>query len=583
MTLVKDRFPNIPAAGKRIPLGDRVETCLELLPRPITPPVVKKFLNTSRPKPGAIRVFYGKANDPDIASTKVHGVITTTSETSGSLINPAPKTRFQQRLQQADEAGYASHRRAPLGKSHDQSTGLPNWFNINLTTFGVKSPNGNHAQDLINPPKTSEQVERDFREGHQYYVRSHNAYFVGEHVDRSYNWTHCGRDTRFGVATPHHNDGRNVSRALHWPCDKQKNHSALILSKQCDDFRERTQPQIGKVHDPIADTLKVPANHTFGILLRPDDFDARDLIHAIPPSCYRRGKDRQETLVSVARQHLKKANYCNFRSLLHAFRHYDKKGQGKIDKEDLQAMCRQFNLDLSGPALDSLMDYCDVDKDGQISFLEFANFLNWKDKMPIGRLEQTLLTKERKVSTAPANMQREGGQASEAEPLLKPEDLVPVELGSWLKTPKTLTHTRSVSDQFATSSSQIGAVVGGASTAANSSRVGILDVPTHGVPTVRVDLAAPRIKRISDRTNYGDQATAYDLLYPPLHSLWGAHEEHFFSPRSKDEISAIFRSAGVDVSEQAFEEAWRLASQRHPAGEVCVEGFRNALTEIQAN
>lgn len=62
-------------------------------------------------------------------------------------------------------------------------------------------------------------------------------------------------------------------------------------------------------------------------------------------------------------------------------------------------------------------------------------------------------------------MHREEGQASEAEPLVTPEDLVPVELGSWLKKPKTLTQPRSVPDVFATSSSQIGAVVDGTSTA----------------------------------------------------------------------------------------------------------------------
>jgi len=29
------------------------------------------------------------------------------------------------------------------------------------------------------------------------------------------------------------------------------------------------------------------------------------------------------------------------------------------------------------------MDYCDVDRDGKINYSEFANFLNWKDKMPM--------------------------------------------------------------------------------------------------------------------------------------------------------------------------------------------------------
>lgn len=66
-----------------------------------------------------------------------------------------------------------------------------------------------------------------------------------------------------------------------------------------------------------------------------------------------------------------------------------------IDKEDLQAVCRQFQLGVSGPVLDELMDCCDTDKDGLINFLEFANFLNWKDKMPINSREQRILTNGR--------------------------------------------------------------------------------------------------------------------------------------------------------------------------------------------
>ncbi|XP_016411758.1 EF-hand domain-containing family member B-like, partial [Sinocyclocheilus rhinocerous] len=106
---------------------------------------------------------------------------------------------------------------------------------------------------------------------------------------------------------------------------------------------------------------------------------------------------------------------------------------------------------------------------------------------------------------------------------------------------------------------------------------------TYGVPTVRADLPAPRIKRVSDRTNYGDEATAHNLLHPPLHSLYGVHEKEFFSPRTKDEIAQIFQKVGLNVAEKTFEEAWKLASMRHPAGDVCVESFRNVLGELRAN
>lgn len=63
-----------------------------------------------------------------------------------------------------------------------------------------------------------------------------------------------------------------------------------------------------------------------------------------------------------------------------------------IDKDDLRAVCRQFQLNVSEPVLNDLMDYCDTDKDGLINFLEFANFLNWKNMMLINTREQDIIT-----------------------------------------------------------------------------------------------------------------------------------------------------------------------------------------------
>lgn len=568
----RDTFPTIRAAGKLIPDGDRTKACLqEITSRTVTPPVVRKFVSSARPPVGTVRVFHGKANDPDIASTLVHGVNTKSSINAGSVIYPAPKTRFQERLRQLQEIT----QKAPLGRSQVQGPGLPSWLDPEKTAFGVTTLQFSNGGEVINPPKTAHQVEEEADEGHQLYIRSHGSYFVGERVDRKYNWSRYGRESRFGVPTPHRNDGRNISRSLHWPSDSLMHNSARLVSKRCDDFREKTQPQTGKVHDPIAETLNVPSDHTFGVLMKPDSFGVGELLHQTPPGEYLRGRDRQRTLVSAVRQHLKRSNYQTFSSLLEAFRFYDKKGQGKIDKEDLKDVCHQFNMIISDPVLDELMDYCDADKDGQIDFMEFSNFLNWKDKMPINRVEQRMLTGERMAWSAPANMHRADLQKTSAiKPLIRPEDLEPVEVGSTKKTPKTLSRPRTVQDSFITSSSLINAVVGGPSPA---------NYHIYGVPTVRTDRPAPRIKRISDRTNYGDEATAQDLLHPPLHSLYGVREQEFFCPRTKDEIAQIFQKVGLNVAGETFEEAWKLASMRHPVGDVCVESFRNVLSELQAN
>lgn len=45
------------------------------------------------------------------------------------------------------------------------------------------------AGAIINPPKSVEQVETEAQEGHQSYICSHNAYFLGEY---------CGHVSLFG-------------------------------------------------------------------------------------------------------------------------------------------------------------------------------------------------------------------------------------------------------------------------------------------------------------------------------------------------------------------------------------------------
>ena len=68
------------------------------------------------------------------------------------------------------------------------------------------------------------------------------------------------------------------------------------------------------------------------------------------------------------------------------------KGRGVIDREDLGAVCLEYGVRAGEAVLDDLMSTCDADRDGVLDFLEFANFLNWKQKMPISHAEQRVLT-----------------------------------------------------------------------------------------------------------------------------------------------------------------------------------------------
>ncbi|XP_072269550.1 EF-hand domain-containing family member B [Pyxicephalus adspersus] len=549
-----DRSPHVRSAGKLFPTGERAASCLtEVYPRPLTPPVVQKFLNTRRSNPGARTVFYGKANDPNVENYIIHGIGTRPSLSAGALINVPPNTFFQQKLIEKRESLYSSHRRTPLGKSHDQTTAFPPTINVGEMTFGRKNEKGLSAGVLINPSKSIQEVEEEARKGHEIYVVTHNDYDVGEKRDRKYDWVKYKKDRPFGIETPHFNDGRNVARSLKWLQQIRMNEGANIVSKRVDDFRERTQHQLGKVLDPIADTLNVPADHTFGILVRPEKYGVGDILHNRAPKDFLRGKDRQKAILAAVQQHLKKANYHHFGSLLEAFRHYDKNGDGKIDKEELKDACVTFGLNLDSNVLDLLVEYCDEDKDGLINFVEFANFLTWKDKMSIGKLEEKILTQDH---------------------LLKPEDIVLKEEGGIEKTTKNLKKGNQTPDFYQTSSSRIGTAV--SLPTSNYYR-------TYGIPTVRTDIAPPRFRRISDRKNYGDESNAFGLLCPSIFTQNMVYERDFFKSRPKEEIAQILRNIGVHIPDNHFETLWDMAAKRHPKGEVSVETIRSVLDDMYTN
>ncbi|KAM8758491.1 EF-hand domain-containing family member B [Rhynchonycteris naso] len=565
-----DRMPCWPSAGKIIPIGYRVATCLtERLPRPITPPEAKKFFNFRYPPAGAERVFYGRANDPQIAPYLTHGIKSKISIQAKELINPQPITTFQQKIKDKKESIYFSNQRTPLGKSHDQLPGLPKGLDILNTTFGTAVVREISARDVVNPPKPYQEVFKEGKEGHDLYVVSHNDYYVGEAKNRKYNPSSFHRFKLYGVPTPHFNDGENMARTLYWLHELQMKRGAKVVSKRVDDFKEKFQHKLGRVLDPIAETMNVPPDHTFGACLHADDYGADDLIYNRLPGEYLRGKDRQRALVAAVRHHLKNTNYQNFDTLLAAFRHYDKKGDGVIDKAELLEACDQAHLHLDEKLLDHLFDYCDVDKDGLINYLEFANFLNWKDKIPLKEYEERVVIKGRKLDCAnPAE-----AHVEESEPtlLIKPEDIVST--GSSAKTVRTLLRpSDKVSRHYKTTSSEIGAAVGA---------VPSLCFPIYGVPTIRSDIPAPRIRRVSDRINYGEEGNAYSLLHPTIFGQKGVYERDFFQTRSKKEIAEILCNIGVKLSDEEFENVWNLASKKHHRGEVCIENIRNVLDELR--
>ncbi|KAJ0066669.1 hypothetical protein NL108_017091 [Boleophthalmus pectinirostris] len=238
--------------------------------------------------------------------------------------------------------------------------------------------------------------------------------------------------------------------------------------------------------------------------------------------------------------------------------------RGLIDLQDLEQVCREFQLETAPAVLQDLLHYCDLNGDGHIDFMEFANFLCWKDKMPIKTQEQKILTGGQTftglINCGVVLPERVSGSVSDGDskPLLRPEDLEPVEPGKSLRVPRTLTRTRGDPDAFSPSSALIGA-------AADPKAA-----------------TGEELLTVSDTTNYGDSPAAAALLRPHVHAALGVHEQDFLCPRSKQEITEIFQNVGLDLSPQLMDSVWDLAAARSPGGDVSVEDFRNVLKEINA-
>ena len=76
------------------------------------------------------------------------------------------------------------------------------------------------------------------------------------------------------------------------------------------------------------------------------------------------------------------------------------------------------------------------------------------------------------------------------------------------------------------------------------------------MPTVRTDLAAPRIRRIDDRKNYGDESDAYGLLNPSIYTNRGVYEKDFLIPRQKEEVTEFIKSRESILPDITFSDSF---------------------------
>lgn len=366
-----DRTPGIPPAGLTAPLaGLRVSDCVEQYFEESCPRHIQIFRSSFRPGVGEKRVFHANAKDV-IDFHESHGIVTKDSEDAAGLLNPPPAPRFQTLLEDQMNARYHS-RKKQLGRVPEADVIVPS-----DQPFGITNVKDSFAKDCIQPDRNEEDELIEEAARRKLYLKSHNSYLAGEQTDRNFDWSTFKKDDKYGVSTPHDNDGGGVRSTLEWAAEDKK--CTKLTSKRQGEYKDRFSIKLGESCDPIKDTMKVDADHAFGISLPTDGFGAGDLLHMRDSESYMQGKDEMRSLVAAIRHQLKVENFQNYNGLREAFRAYDKDDSGTVDEEELMKVLESFGVPVEISTVKEIIKFCDKDESGNIDFSEFANFLNWKN------------------------------------------------------------------------------------------------------------------------------------------------------------------------------------------------------------
>eukprot|EP00698_Gefionella_okellyi_P019752 TRINITY_DN6101_c0_g1_i1.p1 TRINITY_DN6101_c0_g1~~TRINITY_DN6101_c0_g1_i1.p1 ORF type:complete len:432 (+),score=90.04 TRINITY_DN6101_c0_g1_i1:66-1361(+) len=101
-----------------------------------------------------------------------------------------------------------------------------------------------------------------------------------------------------------------------------------------------------------------------------------------------------------------------------------------------------------------------------------------------------------------------------------------------------------------------------------------------GVPSIRNDVAPPRIRSVANTQSYGNEAGARALLRPSPYSHIGVYDDDFLTALPRDELRDILLQSGFDMTEEEFEQSYEKAAASHPEGKVSIDSFRKSFQDL---
>jgi len=468
------------------------------------------------------------------------------------LINPPPKTNFTNSLEETDEklAQYLKHSLNVTGKSHTYKIPpLPDHLDRLKTTFGDASP-FDPLPPIVNPRKTREQVEKEAVQGHDLYRKTHEDFWPGEQINRKY-FPAFDPNQAMGMQTGVDKRGLGAKRGTEdYDLMSRMKHTPVVKHLQAD-YEDQWKRKLGRVLAPNRILQQVGEDFVFGYPPPRDPDTVKILVHdqLMYPPTPQRDFDKFREVVSVVRKQLKDQKFTRFEELLIAFENEDKNCEGKVHADEIRKILHRFNIlhEMDPKLLNDLLEYCEKGEtcpcspEGYnrcIDHVLFHACLNYfyedglflYEKLPENHRPKQL---EGTTSFAPNWGKTAYVRSNDVTHLQQPP------AGDW--TTKRMRY--------------------------------------YGTPSVRYDLQVPKVRKIHDETNYGDQPSVQKTITPSAFGRRAIPDIDLYRARSLDELKKLFLCSGFDLTDEQFTQLYDQAAKCDPNGchQVSVESFRSAL------
>ncbi|XP_017785362.1 PREDICTED: EF-hand domain-containing family member B-like [Nicrophorus vespilloides] len=500
----KDRTPIICPAGVPCKVDGSMRECLRNYP---TDDAIVAVLNQA----GLKRV------EPEPRHQRMENVRHRGAyQLTRPILNPPDETRYQTLVRDLRETVLADYWNKELGRGRDPTGGLPKGMDPGNTTFGDKILHDVTMKELINPPKSTYEIQFETNEFHNMYKKSHNDYYPGEKINRNYVKESYDPTRRYGMKT------RFDPRGIYAKCALTSLNSEPIVAvnRVHADTVERTKFQLGKCLMPIGNSKVVPQNFTYGKKYNLPFHCVEELMKPdLEPSLLKRDLRKWMHHLNRVRCFLRK-HPTDLKDIIELCRSFDEEQNGWLDFALVYDILKRNQIVVEASLLLPLLELFGLHKEGMVEFTALINFLDPQEELPnFGTFDDGVSVNSHYLTTNQAAV-----------------------LDCW--------KMDNTNERIA------------------------------GVPSRRLDMDVVALHPSQSRfeeCNLSYESNAETLLNPSIFSNYQLTHRDFFLPREPQYLQKLFEIAGYQFPNDTFQKLWDLGVVHDKTGKVCIDTFRNLL------